>query len=229
MKIIPFVRTMNTRDLGGYPTKQGALTKFSRFIRSDALNHLTPKEVDMLHQLGVATSIDLRTERVADKYRSSLRDDPRFVYVRIPIVEGTEAPLDEEKVPELYMAMLDHHETFRDIMKTIAAAPGSVIYNCSAGKDRTGMVTFLLLELAGVTREAITDDYAISSKLIEARIAEIRTFDPSFPTFLGYSKRWYIEKLFNLFDAKYGNIDAYMATIGVTADECARIRSKLLD
>jgi len=227
MKIINFRRTMNTRDLGGYKTKDGHLLKSLAFVRSDALNHLSREELDFLFNNGITTSIDLRTPRVVDKYRSSLRDDNRFNYVTIPIVEGSDVPLDEEKVPELYLQMLGHHETFKTILETMAAAPGGVIYNCSAGKDRTGMVTFILLELAGVPRQVIADDYTLSSTLIEQKIDAIRKIDPSFPQFLGYSKSAYIERLFALFDERYGSIEGYLDAIGLSHADREKLRDKL--
>ncbi len=228
MKLIEFTRTMNTRDLGGYSTLDGKMIIDYRFIRSDAVNQLTATEVQFLLDHGITTSIDLRTPRVATKYRSSLSEDPRFSYHLIPIVEGTDVPLDEAKVPELYMSMLAHHDTFLDIFKTIAHAPGGIIYNCSAGKDRTGMVTFLLLDLINVPREIIASDYALSSTLIESKIETIRKFDPNFPTFLGYSKREYIDSFFVLFDLTYGATKKYLRTIGLSEAEINTITSKLL-
>lgn len=225
MKQIAFIRTLNTRSLEGYTNQRGQVIKPWRLLRSDALTHLTSQEIDLLTTQGVTTQVDLRTPYVANKYASPLRVDHRFNYHLFPIVEGTKVPLVEEEVPHLYMAMLSHYETFKDILEAIAKAPHGVIYNCSAGKDRTGMVTFLLLELAGVARDVIATDYEISSKLIEAKLPAIRQIDPSFPAFLGYSKREYIEKFFILFDEKFSNIDTYLNTIGLAP----QYRQALLD
>jgi protein-tyrosine phosphatase len=228
MKKLDLSRTLNTRGLEGYVTTSGKIIKPWRFIRSDALTHLTDEEISMLYDRGIATQIDLRTPRVADKYASPLRDDNRFSYHLFPIVEGTNVPLDEEKVPELYMAMLSHHHTFKGILEAMANAEGGVIYNCSAGKDRTGMVTFLLLELAGISRDVIASDYALSSDLIDAKLPEIRKLDPSFPAFLGYSKREYIEKFFVLFDQKYRDIYHYLEIIGVSKAHQEALLNKML-
>ncbi len=225
---IDFYRTLNTRDLGGYPTLTGLEIKPGRFIRSDAPNHLLRAELDYLYDLGITTSIDLRTPRVANKYRSSFRDDQRFAYHQIPIVEGSDIPLNEEQVPELYLSMLDHHDTFKAILETIAKAPQGVIYNCSAGKDRTGMVTFILLELAGVPRSIIADDYELSSSLIDKKIPFMQSIDPSFPSYLGASKREYIERFFTLFDAKYHTIDTYLNIIGISMATREQLYRRLL-
>lgn len=215
MKQITFTRTLNTRSLEGYTNARGQVIKPWRLIRSDALTHLTSQEIDLLTAQGITTQVDLRTPYVANKYVSPLRAHDGFDYHLFPIVEGTKVPLDEEEVPHLYMAMLSHYETFKGILEAIAKADQGVIYNCSAGKDRTGMVTFLLLELAGVNRDVIAADYEMSSPLIEAKLPEIRRLDPSFPSFLGYSKREYIEKLFALFDEKFINVDNYLNLIGL--------------
>jgi len=228
MKKLNFDRTLNTRSLEGYVTKSGQIIKPWRLLRSDALTHLSEDEIRLLATKRINTQIDLRTPRVADKYVSPLRDNPQFSYHLFPIVEGTNVPLDELKVPELYMAMLGHHHTFRNILETIATSSGSVIYNCSAGKDRTGMVTFLLLELVGVSRDVIASDYAISSDLIDVKLPQIRELDPSFPTFLGYSKREYIERFFTLFDEKYGDVNRYLDIIGVSSEHRELIIKKLV-
>lgn len=229
MKIINLNRTLNTRDLGGYETVDGRVIKHFRFIRSDAPVHLTETEIKSLADHGVTDSIDLRTPYVATKYRSVFAEDARFHYHQFPISEGTSVPLEDEQVPDLYMQMIGHRATFRQIFKALIEAPGGTIFNCSAGKDRTGMVAFLLLEFAGVPRAVIAEDYAQSSVLIEANIDRIRRYDPSFPTFLGYSKREYIEKFFQLFDEKYGSIQKYLTLIGLDQADLLKLEQKLFE
>ena len=229
MKIIEFAQSINTRDMVGYKAIDGKTIKPFRFIRSDALNHLSEDEKDYLFSNGVSTSIDLRTPRIANKYPSSLKDDTRFAYANIPLYEGSDIPLDEEKVPELYMAMLANFGTFKAIFDTMASADKGVVYNCSAGKDRTGMVSFLLLEFAKVPRNVIADDYALSSILKDQKIERVRLINPDFPSFSGESKREYIERLFVLFDKTYGSIEHYFDLIGFDRKSQAALRAKLFE
>jgi len=229
MKIIDFAQTINTRDMGGYTSADGKTIKPFRFIRSDALNHLSNSEIDYLLSNGVSTSIDLRTPRIASKYQSSLKNDIRFAYSNIPLYEGSDIPLDEEKVPELYMAMLANYGTFKAIFDTMVSTDSGVVYNCSAGKDRTGMVSFLLLEFAKVPRDVIAEDYALSSILKDQKIEQVRLLNPDFPSFSGESKKEYIERLFVLFDKTYGSIERYFDIIGFDAGSQDALRAKLFE
>lgn len=229
MKILNFNRTLNTRDLGGYATRDGRVIKPFRFLRSDAPVHLTQKEIESLVDRKVTTSIDLRTPYVSKKYPSAFAGDNRFAYHLVPISEGTTVPLEDEQVPALYMQMIAHRTTFHQIFKTMIEAPDGVIFNCSAGKDRTGMVAFLLLEFAGVSRDTIAKDYALSSTLIDKNLERIRTYDPTFPSFLGHSKREFIEKFFDLFDEKYGSIQHYLTLIGLDQADLLKLEQKLFE
>jgi protein-tyrosine phosphatase len=229
MKIINLNRTLNTRDLGGYRTLDGRIIQPFRFIRSDAPVHLTDKEIQSLLDQGVGASIDLRTPYVAKKYPSVFASDQRFEYHLVSISEGTTVPLEDEQVPSLYMQMIAHRTTFYQIFKALVEAPGGVIFNCSAGKDRTGMVAFLLLEFAGVSRDTIAEDYAASSTLIDKNIERIRSYDPNFPAFLGYSKRDFIEKFFVMFDEKYGSIKNYLTLIGLDQNDLEKLTQKLFE
>jgi len=102
-----------------------------------------------------------------------------------------------------------------------------VFYHCTAGKDRTGVVTFLLLDLVGVDEQTIIDDYAVSEVFINANIHKVREQHPDFPASLGQSKAWYMEQFIPLFRATYGTAEAYLLKIGITAHEIEKLRQRL--
>lgn len=220
---------LNTRDIGGYKTSDGRVTTEQRFIRSDVPQHLTPQGIDFFHQLGVTTVIDFRTDYIALKYPSVFERDERFTYRRFPIVEGSlAAPAKPEDSHLTYMKMLANFGTFKAIFDTIIAAPGAVFYHCTAGKDRTGVVTFLLLDLVGVAENVIIDDYAVSEQFINEGIEKVRAIHSDFPISLGYSKPEYFAQFIPLFRTTYGRSSDYLLRIGITLADLTILKERLL-
>lgn len=228
MKQYNFNLTMNTRDLGGFKTNSSKKTSFLKFIRSDALRYL--KEDDLLFLLNnnFTTSIDLRTENVVNRFPSILENDNRFNYYNFPLVEGSGIPLTDENASQLYLQMVGNLQTYKDIFLTIYNAKGNIIFNCTAGKDRTGILSCLLLLLAGVDKEEIIKDYLYSEECIYSNIDKIREYQPSFPKDLGHVKRKYIEDFLVLFEEKYHNVESYLLYIGLTKEQIDSIRNRLL-
>ncbi len=219
---------MNARDLGGYKTRDGKTIVFQRFIRSDAPHYLSKEGRDFFFDLGVRTVLDLRTPDIAQRFVSTYRDDARFHYVNYPITEGSNAySKSEEESPQTYLKMLAHFDTFYTIMKTFIDAKGGVFYNCSAGKDRTGVVTFLLLDLIGVDRLTIVEDYAVSEKHIEERIGLVRSAHPDFPSSMGHSRKEWFHAFFALFDATHKSARQYLLNIGLTPYQITKLKHKL--
>ena len=159
----------NARDLGGIKNKNGALTECKRFIRADVLTRLTLTGKRMLIDYGVTTVIDLRFPDELDKLPgvafADVSADGYPTCRNIPF--GKEDPSIIEKAEQAgnfaayYGIWL---ESFPDavaaVMRAfIAATSGGVVYHCHSGKDRTGIVTALLLSLAGVPRQSIVNDY----------------------------------------------------------------------
>lgn len=228
MKRYLFDMMMNTRDLGGYKTSSGKKTKLGRFIRSDAPLYLGEEGKASLAKLGITTVIDLRTEEIANRYISVLKDDPRFQYFNFPITEGSAAySKNDDESPFTYMKMLDHPDCIKQIILTMIQSKGGVFFNCTAGKDRTGIVAFLLLDLAGVSRNDILDDYVVSGSFIDERIPIIRALHPSFPSTMGFSKREYLTEFYELFDNAYGSAEGYLLKAGLTPEQLQILKNKL--
>ena len=154
----------NVRDLGGLGSiRRGAL------VRSDSLQNLTADGWDALVAYGVRTVIDLRNP-------DELGDDaaPRpaeLTTIRFPLdgMEDTEfwdawINRPEFGTPHYYGPWLERFpdRATRVLTEIARAAPGGVAYHCVGGKDRTGLVTMLVLSAAGVPVEAAAEDYALS-------------------------------------------------------------------
>lgn len=158
----------NLRDLGGLPTEDGGRTRAGVLWRSDApLADDTTRGPD-----GGAwpppTVLDLRepVELRAPHPLAALGS----TVTSMPLI-GALAPGDRERgrtgglgVDELYLLMLDTAAAWLpDLVHLAAHGPAPVLVHCAAGKDRTGVVVALLLRAAGVTREAVADDFALTN------------------------------------------------------------------
>ena len=141
---------------------------------------------------------------------------------------GDKCPEFEKDIPIGYMNILSNNETMRKTFKIILNAKGSVLFNCTAGKDRTGMVAMLLLKLADVYDEDILVDYQISYTYLKEDIRKMHKDNPDLPAFLGESKMEYMEETLEMFNNKYGNIIDYFTNLGFSLDEILKIKSKLV-
>ena len=140
--------TLNTRAL---PT--GNL----RYIRSDYPGKLTDQEVKWLLQNDITTVVDLREEKEYIAKPCRLEDEEGFVYYHFPVTGGGDTPNSPDAVAETYLAMMDEH--MDKIIHTIMNADSNVLYFCSAGKDRTGVVSAIILKNLGISDQKIIDDY----------------------------------------------------------------------
>lgn len=158
--------TMNTRELGMYRiqgTKNYTLS--NRIYRSDRCESLSASDKKLLLDRDITTIIDLRSEQEAETKPSAFSSDSDFIVFHYPIVEGMLPPNCLEAVPVPYMEIA-HADCVKEVFKTIADANGGVLFHCTAGKDRTGVVSAILLALVGVSDEDIVYDYAISENSI---------------------------------------------------------------
>ena len=140
--------TLNTRAL---PT--GNL----RYIRSDYPGKLTDDEVKWLRKNDITTIVDLREEEEYKIRQCRLEKEDGFTYYHLPVTGGGDIPESPEAVAGTYLGMLDSQ--MERIISTVMNAESNVMYFCSAGKDRTGVVSAIILRKLGYSDQVIIDDY----------------------------------------------------------------------
>ena len=140
--------TINTRTL---PTGD------MRYIRSDFPGNLSDEEVEWLLENSITTIVDLREEKEFTVKPCRLENEKGFVYYHMPVTGGGDAPNTPEAVAETYLGMLD--EQMDKIINVIMNAESNVMYFCEAGKDRTGVVSAVILKKLGYNDQVIIDDY----------------------------------------------------------------------
>lgn len=234
-RLVPVQGALNVRTFGDLRGKYGPIPAAS-FVRAADLTRLSAADRDLLAARGVALALDLRTAEEVANAPDALASDGRFRYTRISLL-GTEK-LDLTRLPDdlgtMYVGSLGANQPqFRQVFETIAAQPdGGVLFHCTAGKDRTGMVAALLLSLAGVPRSDIVHDYAISAHYLEPmmsqspQMAAMARQNPKMAALAG-SPSAAIEAFLDALERRHGGAEAYLREIGVTAADIGRLKMRL--
>jgi protein-tyrosine phosphatase len=145
--------TLNTRTLpiGGM-----------RYIRSDAPLDLSTDEIQWLLNNDITTLVDLRSEQEVACRPCPLQQIEGFTYYHLPVAGGGDTPKSRAHLHEIYQGMVD--KQMDNILNTILNATSNVMYFCTAGKDRTGAVSALLLKRLGISEDVIIEDYMKSKE-----------------------------------------------------------------
>lgn len=228
----------NVRDLGGYSTTDGGVTKWRQFVRAGDMHQLTPQDQQALIDYGISNVIDLRmvgeVTQMPNVFSNSdivnfrVHDfwGDRFDSYR----SGMPKASHDEKLAALYCSGLEKSGfIMADIMRTIAdSTEQGFIFHCRSGKDRTGLVSMMLLAIAGVSAETICADYALSSAYLSS--AELDKQDPSQPGYyLKCCEPQTMKITLDHIGEKYSDVEGYLQHIGISEKQISRIREKLRD
>lgn len=144
--------TKNTRNI---------LPDSMRFVRSDVPTNLSEEDIRWLVDNNIRTIVDLREDRERAQKPCPFADNEAFNYICLPVTGGNGIPENPDKVPVSYLNMID--EQLIHIINVIENAESNVLYFCNAGKDRTGVVSAVLLKRQGFEDEYIIKDYMKSA------------------------------------------------------------------
>lgn len=220
--------TMNTRELGMYRiqgTKNYTLS--NQIYRSDRCESLSASDKKLLLDRDITTIIDLRSEQEAETKPSAFSSDSDFIVFHYPIVEGMLPPNSLEAVPVSYMEIA-HADCVKEVFKTIADANGGVLFHCTAGKDRTGVVSAILLALVGVSDEDIVYDYAISREFNKQRLEAYLKEHPEIDKDIVLANEKSMYGFLRMLREKHNSVDQYLRDIGISEYEIQELKSKLI-
>ena len=230
----------NARDLGGLKTSFGKRTAFRRFVRSDEPSLLSDEDLEALLQYPIRTVIDLRSAEEISRRGSPFIHHPDILYRNISLFESDPDSADDPTVQvalrhtlgELYIFLLQTRtiqlaEVFRQI---IAAPEGAVLFHCTHGKDRTGIIAALLLSLVGVDREDIVRNYSVTYGFIRSIVDPRLALMPPQTHHILKSDAENMEMFLDYLDANYlGQAAVYLISIGFSQEEISTLRSRILE
>jgi protein-tyrosine phosphatase len=258
---LPLQGAINFRDLGGYATTDGLFVRWGRLYRSSELGHLTESDLGYLQQLKVRLICDFRTgeerKHLADRWPAS----PQADTASFPIGDGSgknsaslqtlQRLLAQDPQPDrlrdemtsLYREMaIDGAPEFSGAIREIANGHLPFVFHCTAGKDRTGIFSAILLRILGVPAGTVMSDYLLSNQYlltpesVSRMQASLHAAMPNTPplnpdaihVLLGVDKA-YLSAALAAIDEKYGSFDNYRRTALHLSDADVRLlRSQLL-
>jgi protein-tyrosine phosphatase len=217
----------NFRDVGGYTTEAGNRLRVRRLFRSDSLATASPADREKLAALSLGTVIDLRSRvevELAGRYT-----DGSETYFHLPFGNPADGMVgadwtDPDRVADRYLELLlAETESVAEVLAVLTdpAAYPAVIH-CSVGKDRTGIVMAVLLEVLGVDDDQIVADYALSGmgaarlalRLREHFADRFAELEPHLPALLSAhpeTMRTFLDRL----RTKFGSVEGYVDDIGL--------------
>jgi len=198
----------NSADLAGLPLPGGRTVPPRRIVRANTPEHLLVEELAAAETFGFATVLDLRSREELRACPHPLAQLPGYRSLPLidPAAEAREDITRYRTLGDIYSSSLQRNAThIAAIFSALAdAPPGPVLISCRAGRDRTGMVIAVLLDLAGVDRDTIVADYtAFPDEL------------PPAPTNLHRAGDSAIMQMLEHVSATYGSTAGYLRWLGL--------------
>ena len=232
----------NFRDLGGYPSADGRKVAWRSLFRSDGLQLLTAADVALLRdEIALGNIIDLRSTAEVEGDGRGLLENEAIGFHHLPLYDGgsqRHADYDPDTVTlgQRYFFLAElAGEPMRKALEVIADADAAVVYHCAAGKDRTGVVSAILLGLLGVPDEIIVADYAASKENLDAIIDRLmsaqsyKTMLSQLPADTMHAEPETMSEFLTLMRDKHGSMRGYAGAIGVSEERIERLSERLLE
>jgi protein-tyrosine phosphatase len=182
---IQFESVVNFRDLGGYRTGDGRTIAWRRLFRSGELRSMTQRDFDKLTQeIGLKSVIDLRSGFELEKQGLGLLSGSGIKYRNISFIpDGGDPKANEQRysdftnMGEFYIHLVKQGSFGKRIVQALEVIAGAdnypLVFHCAVGKDRTGILAAILLDILGVGDKDIIEDYAISGPFMKEIVARM--------------------------------------------------------
>tara|TARA_X000000950_G_scaffold222060_1_gene267478 strand:+ start:3300 stop:4394 length:1095 start_codon:yes stop_codon:yes gene_type:complete len=255
-RLLPLQGGRNFRDIGGYATADGRSVKWGQVFRSGVMHDITDTDYRYLDQLEVGTIVDFRSTDERKEEPTNWRAGDADYIARDYVDEGSNdlfasmlsgnatVAMMRSQMTDLYHEIAYQQALAYTVMfDELAGTNDTFAYNCSAGKDRAGIATALILTVLGVNRDEIIHDYSLSDDYVDylsAFTSEDAESNPNYamlsqiPTDLLEpllaSHPEYIESAFESLEREHGSIMNFIQSeLKVTNEEIATIRDRLLE
>ena len=237
----------NFRDMGGYAARDGRRLKWGKLYRSGSMAALSDGAYAELAALGVRSICDLRTTFERETNPVAWARVPNLSYWArdydmsfgdLRAVLASDLPTAERARASMITAYrelpFEQAPAYAELFRMLAAGEVPLVFNCSAGKDRTGVAAALILSALGVPEATIIEDYLLSNSTYDrtasAASATLVKLDPEIVAAILGVDASYIHAALEAVDAEYGSVAGYLeARLGVTERDLGGIRELLLE
>lgn len=211
----------NFRDLGGYPTTDGRITRWRHIFRSNHLGQLTAADIEIVRALGVRSAFDFRglEERAAGLCALNeimvhpLPIEPTVVAsLRTELARGKlTAPVALELMCESYRNYVRHNtHCFRALFGHLLEDRAPLVIHCTAGKDRTGFASALILHALGVPDDVIAEDYLLTNRHYRRDVSTASDLPADVLEAIGSVDASYLAAAFEAVGHEYGDLETYL-------------------
>ncbi|MBM6798134.1 tyrosine-protein phosphatase, partial [Coprobacillus cateniformis] len=222
---LPLDNAYNVRELGGYYTKDKQITQWHRFLRSDDISQLTNQDIQFLLNYGVNSVIDLRSQSECQAHPDSLMNIEGIDYYHLPFMSGDIDDvtkimdnLEQFDLGDFYVELLKEKELVAQLLSLITdAKEGCLLFHCSAGKDRTGILSMLLLMIAGVSNVDIEANYQLTYTYLKEKPGLLDMMPSDMDLSCMYSKPETIRKAIDYILDHYQDIETYLMNCGLSS------------
>ncbi len=232
---LPLDGTYNVRDLGGYETRDGAMTRWRTFFRADGLHRIHPEAQATLLRLGARQVIDLRRTEELQAAPNVFAASDRVIYRHLSLLEDTPPVVQGDPTTGGHVSAYFGRApgSSRILAHFAERAPGGVSLH---GWRIAPVIAALLLGLVGVPDETIVADYALSSTyLSESYLADLKarvetwgyTWEQYQP--LSISRPEFMASTLSHLNQKYGGSAAYLRDIGLGEVQLNQLRQAFLE
>ena len=237
----------NFRDLGGYATAGGRRVRWGRLYRSGSMSGFSEAAYAQLASLGVRAICDLRTTMERDAQPVDWRRVPDLSYWArdydmsfgdLREVLASDLPTAERARASMVSAYrqlpFEQAPAYAELFRALAAGELPLVFNCSAGKDRTGVAAALILRVLEVPEATIVEDYLLSNDAYDRAASvtaeRMSALGPGIVDAVMGVDASYIHAALAAVDAAHGSVEAYLETrLGVGPREVDQIRGHLLE
>ncbi len=244
---VDFEACFNFRDLGGYPTADERHLRWGTLYRSDTLHRLTAADLEVFRALGLRTVVDLRSSTEIDQYGRLGISEAGLTWHNVPMLDNVRlSPRDpselvlppDESPGEGYVRIAEEFapsvaETF-GILADPDALPA--VFHCTSGKDRTGIVSALMLDVLGVPDETIASDYCLTEAAHVRSTPWIEQHEPEFAAFLAQippeRRAPRPERILDFLDglrSRYGSVPEFLTRSGVPERQLNILRARVVE
>jgi len=233
---VPLEGCLNFRSLGGYACANGKITRADKFYRSNCLSLLTDADIAALENLSITHIVDLRFPHEVAKAANRMCAHDTVSYVNISLADGEKFDWSAfpPSIGAFYSELLQLcGERIVSVFKLFAANPeGRFVFHCTAGKDRTGVLSALLLDLAGVSRGDIVSDYALTQTYMWDEFMQMkRKMEEKgremLATYIFEALPESAEAFLAELYTRFGGAKAYLRANGLTEAEIATVQNML--